>query len=424
MRKTFFIRHILMILKDLLMLIDLLFRYVKRSLPQIICLLITPTLSAQKAYIPNTNSNTVSIINLQEDIVLSTIDVEMNPRYVVTSPILNRIYVGNQSAATLSVIDPDTDTVVETIEVEEFIRGLAINSSSSRIYIGFNAGVLALNLSNNTIENSIPLSSIPTHLELSPDDKILLVSSSSELTIINTTTHAVETTLPMNTVYGICINEESTKAYVAEFGANSIKEIDLINHTATPFIKNIPDVEDVDLSLDESKLYISGGGFGPGKMYVMDLATASLITAIDIGQDPESIQVNPSGEKAYTVNFLGNSVSIIDLASNTLDTTLMVGSLPIAWGNFILPAIGPTQNPEITVKTIHFYPNPTKGVLYFQEISLESIEIYTVQGQLLQQQDMQNQAQNELDITSFTAGLYFIRGISGHQIYTAQVLKN
>lgn len=380
--------------------------------------------SAQKAYIPNTNSNTVSIIDLQEDIVLSTIDVETNPRYVVTSPILNRIYVGNQSAASLSVIDTDTDTVVETIEIDEFIRGLAINSSSSRIYIGFNAGVLALNLSNNTIENTIPLSSIPTHLELSPNDEILLVSSSSELTIINTTTNAIETTLPMNTVYGTCVNEESTKAYVAEYGANSIKEIDLINHTATVFIENIPEVEDLDLNLDETKLYISGGGFGPGKMYVIDLATASLITAIDVGQDPESIQINPSGEKAYTVNFLGNSVSVIDLEVHTLDTTLMVGSLPLAWGNFILPAIGPTRNPEIVVKTINFYPNPTKGVLYFQEISLESIEIYTVQGQLLLQKNMKNQVQGELDMTSFTAGLYYIRGISGDQIYTAQILKN
>jgi YVTN family beta-propeller protein len=341
----------------------------------------------------------------------------------VTSPILNRVYIGNQSAATLSVINPDTDAVIEIIEVEEFIRGLAINSTSSHIYIGSNAGVLVLNLSNNTIENTIPLSSIPTHLELSPNDEILLVSSSSELTIINTTTNIVETTLPMNTAYGICINEESTKAYVAEFGTNSIKEIDLIDNAATTFIDNIPDVEDVDLSLDESKLYISGGGFGPGKMYVIDLATVALITTIDVDQDPESIQVDPLWEKAYTVNFLGNSVSVIDLATHTLDTTLTVGSLPLAWGNFILPQMGPTQNVEMTIETIHFYPNPTNGVLFFKEMNLERIEVYNVQGQLLQQKNMQNQVQGELDISSFPTGLYYIRGIDEHQIYTGQVLK-
>lgn len=399
------------------------YTFVKWSFLHLFCLLISQILLAQKAYIPNTNSNTVSIIDLQEDLVLSTIDVETNPRYVVTSPILNRVYIGNQSAATLSVIDPATDTVVETIEVGEFIRGLAINTSSSHIYIGYNAGVLVLNLSNNTIENTIPLSSIPTHLELSPNDEILLVSSSSELTIINTTTNTLETTIPMNTAYGICINEGSTKAYVAEFGANRIKEIDLIDNTVTAFIENIPDVEDVDLSLDESKLYISGGGFGPGKMYVIDLATASLITAIDVDQDPESIQVDPLGEKAYTVNFLGNSVSVIDLATHTLDTTLTVGSLPLAWGNFILPQIGTTQNVGITIETIHFYPNPTNGVLFFKEMNLDQIEVYNIQGQLLQQKNIQNQVKVELDISSFPTGLYYIRGIGGYQIFSGQVIK-
>ena len=158
-------------------------------------------------------------------------------------------------------------------------------------------------------------------------------------------------------------------------------------------------------------------------MYVIDLATAALITTIDVDQDPESIQVDPLGEKAYTVNFLGNSVSVIDLITHTLDTTLTVGSLPLAWGNFILPQMGPTQNVEITLETIHVYPNPTNGVLFFTAMNLERIEVYNVQGLLLQQKNMQNQVQGELDISSFPTGLYYIRGIDGHQIYTGQVLK-
>jgi hypothetical protein len=56
-------------------------------------------------------------------------------------------------------------------------------------------------------------------------------------------------------------------------------------------------------------------------------------------------------------------------------------------------------------------------------MNLERIEVYNVQGQLLQQKNMQNQVQGELDISSFPTGLYYIRGIDGHQIYTGQVLK-
>jgi YVTN family beta-propeller protein len=68
---------------------------------------------AQNAYITNSGSNTVSVINTATNMVIgSPIPVGSQPAGVAITPDGSEVYVGNQGSNTVSVIDTATATVI------------------------------------------------------------------------------------------------------------------------------------------------------------------------------------------------------------------------------------------------------------------------------------------------------------------------
>ncbi len=73
--------------------------------------------TAQTAYITNTNSNTVSVINVVNNKVTATISVGDSPNAVEVSPDGTKVYVSNLNGRTVSIINTATNTVAATITV-------------------------------------------------------------------------------------------------------------------------------------------------------------------------------------------------------------------------------------------------------------------------------------------------------------------
>lgn len=62
----------------------------------------------------------------------------------------------------------------------------------------------------------------------------------------------------------------------------------------------------------------------------IDLATDHALPAIEVGHGPNAIAVTPDGKKAYVTNSAGNTVSPIDTATNTAGPKIKVGRFPAA----------------------------------------------------------------------------------------------
>ena len=65
-------------------------------------------LPAQRAYIPNSLGNTVSVIDLTGNAVIATIPVGTNPNGICFSPDGGRAYVNNTGSDDVSVINTAT----------------------------------------------------------------------------------------------------------------------------------------------------------------------------------------------------------------------------------------------------------------------------------------------------------------------------
>ncbi len=72
--------------------------------------------AAPFAYIPNSSSNNVSVIDTATNTVTATVTVGAFPVGVAVNPAGPRVYVANGDSANVSVIDTETNTVTATVD--------------------------------------------------------------------------------------------------------------------------------------------------------------------------------------------------------------------------------------------------------------------------------------------------------------------
>ena len=82
------------------------------------------------------------------------------------------------------------------------------------------------------------------------------------------------------------------------------------------------------LSPDESRLYVATGR--GNSVAVIDTATNRVERFIAVGQRPWGIAITPDGRRLYAANGLSNDVSVIDVNASRVIATIKVGDGP--WG--------------------------------------------------------------------------------------------
>jgi len=58
---------------------------------------------------------------------------------------------------------------------------------------------------------------------------------------------------------------------------------------------------------------------------VIDTGMNTIVATVAVGSSPQEVAITPDGKHAYVTNELSNDVSVIDTATNTLETTILVG---------------------------------------------------------------------------------------------------
>ncbi|MDP4510311.1 YncE family protein [Nonomuraea turcica] len=89
----------------------------------------------QFAYVANSGSGTVSVINTATNTVIDTIPVGAQPAAVAITPNGTRAYVANFNSSNVSMINTATNTVIDTIPVGALPFGVAITPNGTRAYV-------------------------------------------------------------------------------------------------------------------------------------------------------------------------------------------------------------------------------------------------------------------------------------------------
>ena len=167
------------------------------------CALCSPPLAGPFAYVANSNSSSVSVIDTASNTVVATVGVGNRPIGVAITPDGSRAYVANSNSNSVSVIDTASNTVVATVAVESYPQGVAITPDGSRAYVAntFSNSISVINTASNTVTATVGVEAAPSAVAITPDGNHVYVTDGSftfgSVSVIDTVTNTVVATVPV-----------------------------------------------------------------------------------------------------------------------------------------------------------------------------------------------------------------------------------
>ena len=166
-----------------------------------------------------------------------------------------------------------------------------------------------VNLANYEIDNVYPVGSVPKVVEVTPDNKFVLVSNwcSYDLKVISIASQKVVKTIKIGRYpRGIAVSNDSKFAYVAEMGGSRIHVINLEDFSIT-YIPIGSNPRAIVLSPDNSMMYVTMNL--SGKVASWDLINNKAGKSVKTGKAARSLAISSDGTALFVVNFVSNTIS-------------------------------------------------------------------------------------------------------------------
>ncbi|MFF0224731.1 YncE family protein [Streptomyces sp. NPDC004629] len=296
-----------------------------------------------RVYVPNTNSNTVSVIDPTTYKVIGTIPVGVQPQHVVPSWDLKTLWVNNDRGNSLTPIDPRTGTAgkpvpvhdpynlyftpdgkyaivmasldrrlvfrdphtmktAKTVPVSCYGVNHADFSLDGRYFIvscEFSGELLKVDTARMEVvaQQRLPLQgAMPQDVKMSPDGKLFYIADmkANGLWILNGDTFGKPRFLATGKgAHGLYVSRDSRVMYVSNRGEGTISLFDFGRNKLTGKWR-LPGGASPDMggvSADGKVLWLSGRYHS--EVYAIDTRTGAQLARIKVGSGPHGLAVYP-----------------------------------------------------------------------------------------------------------------------------------
>lgn len=311
--------------------------------------------SAGYAYVANSQSNAVSVINTITNTVVKTIGVGSSPLTVAVSPDDSKVYVANSLSDNISVISTASNTVIATVPMQVSPSGMIFSPDGSKLYvssIGSNI-IYIINTSANGISGSITGDYIGFGMAITPDGKTLYVADESTkyVSVFSTVTNSLITNILVGgNPYDVVMSPDGTTAYSINDLSGDVSVINTATNTVATTFKVGFNPYGAVVSPDGKRLYVANQS--TGTISVINTADQSLIKLINTGGNPSGVSLNGDGSLLYVADH-ANGAIVINTATNSVLTKVTVGTTPISMGNFITKGTGCAGDPTNFTITVN-----------------------------------------------------------------------
>jgi len=294
------------------------------------------------AYITNTGSNNVSVIDTATNKVIDNVDVGTSPSGVAVTPDGAKVYVTNKGSKKISVINTATNKVIDKVDVGTRPSGVAVAPDGTKVYVA-NEGsstVSVIGTTKNKVIDNVDVETSPVGVAVNPDGTKVYVTNfgilptDGSVSVIDTATNEVTYPVSISYPYGVAVSSDGTKMYVTSYYSNTVSVIDTATNKIIDTISVGLSPYGVTVSPDGTKVYVANQN--SNTLSVIDTTKNKVIGKVDVGTSPVGVAVNPDGTKVYVANQNSDNVSVIDMATNKVTATVNVGKKPIAFGQFIV----------------------------------------------------------------------------------------
>ncbi len=291
-----------------------------------------PIAHAQRAYVANSGSASVSVFETAANSPQGTIAVGSGPSDVAILPDGSRAYVSNSDDDTVSAIDTASNAVIATIPVGDEPKGVATTPDGSRVYVA-NRGADSISVistaANGALGPAIAVGSEPEGVAVTPEGlRVLVAQRGGDISVIEVSSGSVIAAIPdaLGPVR-LALTPDGARGFAANGNSNSVSVFSLVTGT----VLGAP----ILVGATPSGMALSPNGpayaasSSDNTVVAIDPVTHSRIGPPIPGfAGPSGIASTADGAFAYVANSAAASVAVIDASTASVQGQIPVGLAP------------------------------------------------------------------------------------------------
>ncbi|MEU9368357.1 hypothetical protein AB0D71_27515 [Streptomyces avermitilis] len=289
-----------------------------------------------RVYVPNTNSNTVSVIDPSTYEVIETIPVGAQPQHVVPSWDMKTLWVNNDKGNSLTPIDPKTGEVGKTVDVHDpYNLYFTPNGTYAIVMASLDRELVFRDAHTMKRMKTVPVSCYGVnHADFSLDGRYFIVSCEFSGELLKVDTERMKVIEQQKLPFGgampqdVKISPDGKKFYVADMMADGVWVLDGDTFGKPKFLHTGKGCHGLYVSRDSREMYISNRG--EGTISVFDFAEDRLTKKWDLpgGGSPDMGGVSADGKVLWLSGRYNSEVYAIDTRTGVQLARIKVGSGP------------------------------------------------------------------------------------------------
>lgn len=289
-----------------------------------------------RVYVPNTKSNTVSVIDPKTYKVIETIPVGHQPQHVVPSWDLKTLWVNNDLGDSLTAIDPATGKAGRTIAVSDpYNLYFTPNGKYAIVMASMDRQLVFRDAHTMKKARTVPVDCAGVnHADFSADGRYFIVSCefSGELLKVDTARMKVvgKQKLPLKGAMpqDVKLSPDGGTFYIADMIANGIWVLDGHKFTRPTLLRTGKGAHGLYVSRDSKEMYVTNRG--EGSISIFDFAKKKLTKKWHLpnGGSPDMGGVSADGKVLWLSGRYNAEVYAIDTATGKQLARIPVGSGP------------------------------------------------------------------------------------------------
>ncbi|MFF2014079.1 beta-propeller fold lactonase family protein [Streptomyces sp. NPDC058195] len=289
-----------------------------------------------RIYVPNTNSDTVSVIDPATYKVIKTVKVGRQPQHVVPSWDLKTLWVNNDIGDSLTAIDPATGRTGRTVPVSDpYNLYFTPDGTYAVVMASMDRQLVFRDAHTMKTARTVPVDCEGVnHADFSTDGRYFIVSCefSGELLKVDTAAMKVvaQQKLPLGGAMpqDVKLSPDGSTFYIADMIADGIWVLDGKKFTTPKLLRTGKGAHGLYVSRDSREMYISNRG--EGSVSVFDFAGRRLVKKWHLpgGGSPDMGGVSADGKVLWLSGRYDAEVYAIDTATGKQLARIPVGSGP------------------------------------------------------------------------------------------------
>jgi YVTN family beta-propeller protein len=293
----------------------------------------------RRAYVSNSDGDSISIIDRQTYQVVQTHKVGDYPHHMIVSMDGRHLYVGNTHSDTVSVLDLASEKIVRTLPLLDpynlyytpdrktlvttctRLGRVEIHSAEDWTEIGKSAGWKRL--------AQIPTGRDPNHFAFSPDGRYMYVSNeySHQLSVIDLRERKLAR--QVNTgkrPVDVSLAAGGKTLFVANYGEGRVTVYETENFKEIERIATGAGAHGMAMGVDGKTLYVSNRD--ANTVSEIDVANRKILRNFRIPQGPDMLEVTADGKELWVTGRYGANVYVVELAHGIVSRRITTGAAP------------------------------------------------------------------------------------------------